>query len=148
MHHGNYQKYMSSRRNGFGVNLYRNIQDKKIAGVCSGIGDHFEIDHNIMRVIFVAALIFTGPIAFWSYIAAWIILVPKSSAAMQPEYEYDENERRHRPKKMFRYRESTSERLRTAKERLRKVVERVDNMEQHVTSHKFNLNRQFADLEK
>lgn len=156
MTHGKYEKYMNSRRNGFGMNLYRNTRAKKIGGVCAGIADHFEIDHNIMRIAFVAAVIFTGPIAFWGYFIGWIVLLPKSlsdreygkETTEKMDYEYDEGERCYRRKKMFRYRRSTSERLSRAKSRLNKIVSRVDDMEQYVTSNKFNLNRQFADLEK
>lgn len=144
-----YQNYMRSRSNGFGLNLYRNTQNKMIGGVCAGIGDHFEIEHNIMRVIAVATLIFTGPLAFWAYIITWIVLVPKKSQQTEePVYEYDEDERRYRPKKMFRYRQSTQERLRKAKQRLNDIAARVESMEHHVTSNKFQLNRKFADLEK
>ncbi len=148
MSHGNYKRYMSSRRNGFGMNLYRNVKDKKIGGVCAGLGDHFEIDHNIMRVIFIAALIFSSSLAFWAYIVAWIILVPNRNGEERNSYEYDEQERRYRKKKMFRYRENASDRLKRAHTRMKETLARVESMEHYVTSKKFNLNRQFADLEK
>ena len=32
--------------------LYRNETDGKIAGICSGIGDYFEIDPVIIRLLF------------------------------------------------------------------------------------------------
>lgn len=144
-----YKHYMNSRRNGFGLNLYRNTQDKVLGGVCAGIGDHFEIEHNIMRVIAVATLVFTGPLAFWAYIIGWIVLVPKKTHTNEEaNYEYDEDEQRYRPKKMFRYRESTHDRLRKAKQRLNDIAARVESMEHHVTSNKFQLNRKFADLER
>ncbi len=153
MSHGQYKRYIHSRRSGFGMNLYRNTKAKKIGGVCAGIADHFEIDHNIMRVLFFAAFIFTGALALWTYLIAWIVLAPKKNRGCgfeddRTSYEYDEDERRYRKKKMFRYRESTGERLRRARERLQTVMRRVDEMEQYVTSRKFNLHQQFADLEK
>ena len=52
--------------------LYRNKQKYKIAGVCSGIGDYFEIDPIIIRLIFLATfLLGAGPIV---YIIGWIII--------------------------------------------------------------------------
>src|SRR5690349_21434580 len=39
--------------------LYRNADDKIIAGVCSGLANYFHIDPVIMRIIF-AVLLFTG----------------------------------------------------------------------------------------
>jgi len=143
-----YRRYMHTRRHGFGMNLYRNTKAKKIGGVCAGLADHFEIDHNIMRIAFVAALLFTGVLAFWAYIIAWIVLVPKSEDQAEDNFEYDERERRYRKKKMFRYQESTSIRVQRARQRLDKIAQRVQGMEHYVTSRKYNLNKQFADLEK
>ena len=55
--------------------LYRNTSDGKIAGVCSGIGDYFEIDPVIIRLIFLSAL-FLGGVGIPVYLIAWFI-VPK-----------------------------------------------------------------------
>ena len=58
--------------------LYRNTSDGKIAGVCSGIGDYFEIDPVIIRLIFLSAL-FLGGVGIPVYLIAWFI-VPKNLA--------------------------------------------------------------------
>ena len=52
--------------------LYRNKTDYKIAGICSGIADYFEIDPVIIRLLFLLAL-FLGP-GIIVYIIAWIII--------------------------------------------------------------------------
>ena len=57
--------------------LFRNADDKIIAGVCSGIGNRMKIDSNIVRVIFV--LLFGA--LFWIYILLWIILPSRSVSA-------------------------------------------------------------------
>ena len=45
--------------------LYRNTTDGKIAGVCSGIGDYFEIDPVIIRLLFLATFFLgAGPIVY------------------------------------------------------------------------------------
>ena len=52
--------------------IYRNKQDSKIAGVCSGMGDYLNIDPVIIRLIFLATFFLgAGPII---YIIAWIII--------------------------------------------------------------------------
>lgn len=139
-------KFIASRQQGFGLNLYRNLEHKKIGGVCAGLADHFEIDRNIMRVMTVAAFLFTGPLAFWSYIAAWIVLYPKTQASHEPDVEYDEDERRYRKKKLFRYKEHASDRLQSASKRLDEAAARVEAMERYVTSRRYELNKKFADL--
>jgi phage shock protein PspC (stress-responsive transcriptional regulator) len=52
--------------------LYRRTDEKVIAGVCSGLGEHFDIDPVLIRVLFVVALLL-GSIGFWIYLACWII---------------------------------------------------------------------------
>lgn len=53
--------------------LYLSDTDKKIAGVCGGLSDYFDIDSTIIRIVWlVASLIYgTGIIL---YIACWIVI--------------------------------------------------------------------------
>ena len=53
--------------------LYRQPKDKMIAGICSGIGEYFEIDPVIVRILFVISL-FMITMGFWIYIILWIII--------------------------------------------------------------------------
>lgn len=146
--HKQYSRWRHERSQGYGLNLYRNTREGKIGGVCAGLADHFEIDRNIMRIIFVAGLLFTFPLLFWGYMVAWVVMAPKGEKDSEPKFEYDEKERCYRKKNVFRYKESTSERIRSAKERLNSVARRVENMEQYITSKRFELNKEFANLEK
>ena len=52
--------------------LYRNETDCKIAGICSGIGDYFEIDPVIIRLAFLLALFLGAGLIV--YIIGWIII--------------------------------------------------------------------------
>ena len=65
--------------------LYRSRDSKIIAGVCGGIGEYFNIDPVIVRIIFLL-LIFSAvsPIV---YIIAWIIipLRPEGEVIQAPE---------------------------------------------------------------
>ena len=53
--------------------LYRNLSDKVICGVCSGVAKYFNIDANIVRVIWAVFTFFYG-IGLIAYIACAIIL--------------------------------------------------------------------------
>ncbi len=55
--------------------LYRSKTDKRIAGICGGLGKYFRIDSNIIRLIFVVLLFVTGffPMAIVYIIAIGII---------------------------------------------------------------------------
>ena len=53
--------------------LTRSITERKIAGICGGLGDYFGIDPNIVRVAFLFLLLFGGG-GLLLYIILWIIL--------------------------------------------------------------------------
>lgn len=59
--------------------LYRLESDKKIAGICAGIGDMFNIDPNLVRIalIFAAVATLIWPVVI-AYVAGWILLPDKS----------------------------------------------------------------------
>jgi phage shock protein PspC (stress-responsive transcriptional regulator) len=51
--------------------LYRNTEEGKIAGVCSGLGDYFELDPVVCRLMMLLSLFIAGPLF---YIIAWIVI--------------------------------------------------------------------------
>lgn len=53
--------------------LERNPMNKVIGGVCSGLGDYFNLDVALVRVLFVIALFFAS-FGFWLYIILWIVI--------------------------------------------------------------------------
>ncbi len=53
--------------------LHRNIQNKVIGGVCSGLGDMLGIDPTIIRILFVVFFL-AGGSGFLIYLILWIIL--------------------------------------------------------------------------
>ena len=56
--------------------LYRNTNDKKLCGVCSGIADYFAIDPTLVRLGWVALTLFAG-CGILAYIIAAIIIPEK-----------------------------------------------------------------------
>jgi len=53
--------------------LYRSADQKIIAGVCGGIGEYFEIDPVIVRLIWFVFFLFGG-VGVLAYIIAWMIV--------------------------------------------------------------------------
>lgn len=63
--------------------LYRSVSDKKIAGVCGGIAQYFDIDSTIIRLALVVFCLFGGS-GLIAYIIAAIVI------PQEPEYpQYD-----------------------------------------------------------
>ena len=52
--------------------LFRDPDDKKIGGVCSGLALFLGIDVVFIRIIFLIALLFVGG-GFWAYVIFWIV---------------------------------------------------------------------------
>lgn len=61
--------------------LYRNPDDKVIAGVCSGLAAYFGIDPVILRVIF-AISIFAGGTGILVYLLLWLAM-PEAASSLQ-----------------------------------------------------------------
>ncbi len=58
--------------------LFRTVEDKKIAGVCGGIGKYFNIDPTIIRIIFVVLALPGGLPGVIPYGIMWLV-VPKNT---------------------------------------------------------------------
>lgn len=61
--------------------LYRDTEDVKIAGVCSGLALYFNVDTALIRILMLVALI-AASAGFWAYIILWIA-VPKAITPAQ-----------------------------------------------------------------
>jgi phage shock protein C len=145
----NPEDWWERRRQGFGMNLYRNVRKKKIAGVCSGLADHFNVDHWVIRLAAVGGFFFFNMLMVWAYIGAWISMAPRPKGGpVQQKFRYDENLHQDRPVNMFRYQMNPSERLATAKNRLDSIVDRVGKMETYVTSSRYELDKEFSKIDK
>jgi phage shock protein C len=53
--------------------LVRSTTDKKIAGVCAGLADYFDLDPTIIRLVWLLAFLFAGA-GLLAYIILWIAL--------------------------------------------------------------------------
>jgi len=67
--------------------LYRDEYHKKIAGVCAGLAEYFNVDVAVVRVIFVLALIFHGG-GLLIYVIFWIVLPKRPYIFSDPTVDY------------------------------------------------------------
>ncbi len=56
--------------------IYRDPQNKLIGGVCTGLGNYFNVDYSVIRIIWLLLFLFGG-IGLLAYIIAWIIIPEK-----------------------------------------------------------------------
>jgi len=54
--------------------LYRSKKNNIIAGICGGIAEYFEIDPNIVRLLWIAGTLLTGGTGLIVYVIAWFLI--------------------------------------------------------------------------
>ncbi|MBO4625348.1 MAG: PspC domain-containing protein [Bacteroidales bacterium] len=64
--------------------LYRDLDEKKVAGVCSGLALYLDVDVTLIRVFMLVALI-CGSAGFWIYVIFWIALPVADTPAKKCE---------------------------------------------------------------
>jgi phage shock protein C len=62
--------------------LMRSWTDRKIAGVCGGLAEYFDLDPTLLRVVWVLLVLFAGT-GLLAYIVMWIVVpsAPPTTAA-------------------------------------------------------------------
>lgn len=68
--------------------LFRNIDDRMLGGVCSGLGAYFNIDATIVRIIFLLALFLAGG-SILVYVVLWIVIPPARTVSEKLEMQGD-----------------------------------------------------------
>ena len=65
--------------------LVRSRTDRRIAGICGGLAEYFDVDPTIVRVTWVILSIIAGAVVFGvvAYLIAWFIIPPAPVAALQ-----------------------------------------------------------------
>jgi phage shock protein PspC (stress-responsive transcriptional regulator) len=62
--------------------LYRSRKDRKIAGVCGGLAEYFNVDPVLIRILWVVLVLGAGT-GILAYILFWLIVpeAPEGAAA-------------------------------------------------------------------
>ena len=63
--------------------LMRSRADRKIAGVCAGVAEYFDLDVSLVRAVWLIAGLMTG-IGLLSYPIAWIVMPEEPLALPMP----------------------------------------------------------------
>jgi len=54
--------------------LYRSLTDRQLAGVCGGLGEYFDIDSTLIRLVIAVLAIAGVGTGILFYIIAWIVI--------------------------------------------------------------------------
>lgn len=144
--------------------LYRNVEQGKIAGVCAGIADYFGWESWLVRISAVSAVLFGMPVLLVAYVAAWFILDKKptesthyafhknnsTGAQSQSNTVLDEddviNESIKVKAKVWQSGEPAKKALYDIGRKFSALEQKLQNIEQHVTSKEFTVSREINRL--
>lgn len=80
--------------------LYRHPHDRRLAGVCGGLGEYFNIDPVLIRLVWLIAAFSTAGAAIFVYIILWLLL-PVGTAATGRQQQAVVNQQQLRPVALF-----------------------------------------------
>lgn len=140
----------AKRRRG---NLYRDVRNKKICGVCAGAAEYMGMETWHVRLLAVMGLVFIPTVAFSVYFISYF-LMDKKPYYRQVIDRFDDDyreepsavRRSERPRDDTKLRPTNKEALRRAKEKFSDIEQRLRRMETHVTSSTFELQRELRKI--
>ncbi|HEX7339624.1 MAG TPA: envelope stress response membrane protein PspC [Rhodanobacteraceae bacterium] len=118
--------------------FYRDRRNGKLMGVCAGVADYFGWNVTFIRILAVIALLWFNFFTLIVYITLGLLLPPKPERL----YDWDADEAYWQS-----VRRSANETFRDVRQRFRETDSRLARMEGYVTSGRYDLERQFRDLE-
>ena len=59
--------------------LYRSKKDRVLGGVCAGLGEHFDIDPTVIRLVWAVITVLSIGTGVLVYIIAWILIPEEES---------------------------------------------------------------------
>jgi phage shock protein C len=124
--------------------FYRIPEQGKIAGVCAGIAERFNIEVWLIRVCVVSAFFLGGSgFVFLMYIAAWFMLDKKPFGKQKiGGLDHSVSVK----SKVWQQGQPPREAFREVKTQFRQIELRLRNVESFVTSKEFDLARQIDNL--
>ncbi|WP_105168904.1 envelope stress response membrane protein PspC [Pseudoalteromonas sp. T1lg23B] len=126
--------------------LYRDPKRGKIAGVCAGLSDYFNMELWLVRILVITAVLLSGgPLFVVAYIACWFILDTKPYSGAHKS-DNDNDDPISVKFKVWQKGEPPRRALFDLKERLTRLDSRIQNMEKYVTSSEFTVSREIKKL--
>jgi phage shock protein C len=119
--------------------LYRDTDHAILAGVCAGIAEYLGIGRLAVRLLAVISLLFFMPFTVLAYLVLAVVL-PRRPRDL---YRGEENEAFWRSVRV-----SPQQTFGDVRHRFRDLERRLQRMEGYVTSERYNLDREFRNLER
>jgi phage shock protein PspC (stress-responsive transcriptional regulator) len=63
--------------------LYRSKNERMLGGVCAGLGEHFDIDPTVIRLVWAVITVLSIGTGVLVYIIAWILIPEEESGSSE-----------------------------------------------------------------
>ncbi|WNO61444.1 envelope stress response membrane protein PspC [Rheinheimera sp. MMS21-TC3] len=132
--------------------LFRDDANAKIAGVCAGIADYFGWEVWLVRIITLSGLFLGSGLVFMLYIAGWVVLEKKSNAQARQGKDGASSQASFKERqveiktRVWQRGEAPKQALSHLNHQFNEIELRLRDIERHVTSRKFQLNKEFNNL--
>lgn len=142
--------------------LYKNPDDAKIWGVCAGIAEYFELEVWLVRVIAASLLLMMNGTAFLAYVILCFVLDPKPGSKSNRGCFGSEKKRQREPydktqtskpyrtsvKDVWKSGNTPKDSLNSIETKFSAIEKKLQAMETFVTSHRFELEKEFREMER
>lgn len=128
---------MSGSASGYERRFRRSSDRSVLGGVCGGLSEYFGFNLKVTRVLAVIGFLMNPPLAALAYLAV-VLLVPAAPSSRRPEVD---------PEFHQSLRAKPAQTAREVKRRFLALDRRLARLEKYVTSSRYELDREFRDLE-
>jgi phage shock protein PspC (stress-responsive transcriptional regulator) len=70
--------------------LYRSKIDRMLGGVCAGLGEHFDIDPTVIRLVWAVITVILIGMGVLVYILAWILIPEEDTGSSEQKTQKSE----------------------------------------------------------
>jgi len=63
--------------------LYRSKKERMLGGVCAGLGEHFDIDPTVIRLVWAVITVLSIGTGVLVYIIAWILIPEEENGSSE-----------------------------------------------------------------
>lgn len=119
--------------------FYRSRDNAVLGGVCAGFAEYFGFNLKVTRILAVIAFFMAMPMTVVAYLAIVFLVPARSASRKAPKVDPDF-------KKALR--SSPAQTMSDVRRRFQSLDRRLARLEKYVTSSRYQLDRDFKDLER
>ncbi len=65
--------------------LFRSVKNRKVAGVCAGLAEYFNLDPSLVRIVWLSCVLLAGT-GILIYLIAWLIIPPNPNEPITQKF--------------------------------------------------------------